>query len=110
MVTAEQQHAALVPAWIAAVGAALAAVLLPLASLAMQAPEGAAELLWVLGWTCATGAAVAAVSAVVVLGRERAEPTRRPAGRSALLVALAVALLMGTAWLYPFAGSGGGSG
>lgn len=110
MVTAEQQHAALVPAWIAAVGAALAAVLLPLASLAMGGPDGAAELLWLAGWTCATWSAVAAVGAVVVLVRGRREQPAAGAGASVALIGAAIALLAVTSLLHPFAGSGGGVG
>ncbi|MEV7528386.1 hypothetical protein [Agrococcus sediminis] len=110
MVTAEQQHAALVPARIAAVGAALAAVLLPLASLAMGGPDGAAELLWLAGWTTATWAAVAAVGTVVMLARSRRGQPHAPTGASVALVGAAVALLAVTSWLHPFAGSGGGVG
>ncbi|KAA6436307.1 hypothetical protein FQ330_02550 [Agrococcus sediminis] len=112
---AAPQHAApaapaRVPAGMASVGAALAALLLPLASLAMRAPEGAAELLWVAGWACAAWAAIAAVSAVVLLVRERTAMSRRTTRTTVQLIGFAVALLAVTAWLHPFAGSGGGAG
>lgn len=109
---AAPQHAvpaapARVPAGMASVGAALAALLLPLA---MRAPEGAAELLWVAGWACAAWAAIAAVSAVVLLVRERTAMSRRTTRTTVQLIGFAVALLAVTAWLHPFAGSGGGAG
>lgn len=109
MRTAQERHAAVVPAWIAAVAAAGAGALLHSASLATQAPDGVAELLWLLGWTLAAWAAIAAIAAVVLVwrGGERQDGSARA---SIALVAAALALLAITAWLHPIAGTGSGTG
>lgn len=109
MLTAEKQHAALVPAGIAAALAAGAAALLQSVALATHAADGVAEALWLLGWGLACCAAIATAAAVAMLWRHRAQPHGFPLASTAL-VAAAVALLALTAWLHPFVGSGSGTG
>lgn len=109
MLTAEKPHPAFVPAATATATAAAAAVLLQISALAALAPEGVAEALWVLGWSFAAWAALAGVAAVVMLCRRSDGPVTSTGAAVALLGA-AVLLLAITAWLHPFAGSGGGVG
>lgn len=108
MRTAEKQHAALVPASIAAALAAGAAALLHSVTLATHAADGLAEALFLLGWGLACCAAITTAVAVALLWRHRARPHGSPSAAIAL-VATAVALLALTAWLHPFVGSGSGS-
>lgn len=109
MRTAERHHEALVPSWIAAAAAACAAALLQAASLAVRAPEGVAEALWLLGWAFAVWAAIAVAVSVVLLWRRRARPAG-PSRASAALVTAALLLLATSAWLHPLVGSGSGTG
>lgn len=108
MLTAEKQHAALVPAAIAAALAAGAAALLQSVALATHAPDGVAEALWLLGWGVACCAAIATAAAVALVWRDRSRPQGFPMA-STTLVAAAIALLALTAWLHPIVGSGSGT-
>ena len=104
---AAQRHPGLAPAATAAGAAVVAAMLLHAASLAVHAPDGSAELLWMLGWAAMVTAALALVATVVQLIAER-----RDVGRATIVPALAliaVAVVMGgwAAWLYPPVGAGG---
>lgn len=108
MLTAEKPHAALVPAGIGAGTAAAAAVVLQASALAVTAPEGVAEALWVLGWAFAAWSVLALISAVALLARRRERPATS-IGASTALVGAAAVLLAVTAWLHPFMGSGWGA-
>ncbi|WP_347755709.1 hypothetical protein [Agrococcus sp. ProA11] len=104
---AETPHAAFVPASVAAAMAAGAAVLLQLSALASAGPAGVTEALWVLGWAIAFWSVLSMATAIVLLARPRERPASST-GASAALVGAAALLLVVSAWLHPFVGSGWG--
>ncbi|WP_306232124.1 hypothetical protein [Agrococcus beijingensis] len=109
METTQQRDAARVPARVAFITAAAAALSLLIAGLSV-AVDGIVELFWVMAWCAAPVAAIASIAAAVLLWRDRDRASsRRSALASLALVAAAIVMLGLMLLLQPPFGSGGGS-